>query len=144
MREIIFRAKNFNNGVWIQGYYVRLNGNKHFIYTGQSDVDCGNYYPDYYPVAAKTVGQFTGLTDKKGTKIFEGDILQTEDRIVVVEWHSPSASWDSKFVKYLDPRESWWTGILCSQWGEYAAVIGNIHDNPELLGGADNDIKRDY
>ena len=132
MREILFRAKNFDNGVWVQGYYVRLNGNKHFIYTGQSDVDCGNYYPDYYPVAAKTVGQFTGLTDKNGTKIFEGDIVKYGDFLMVIVWDEFFSSFMLAFSLDGNYHETMSNSHI------YLEVIGNIHDNPELIGGADN------
>ena len=130
MREILFRGKRLDNGEWVQGVFVPDYTQTAFYITKVGEF-CHKVDPE-------TVGQFTGLTDKNGTKVFEGDILQTEDRIVVVEWHRRSASWDSKFVKFLEPRESRWAGILCSQWGEYAAVIGNIYDNPDLIGGADN------
>lgn len=140
MREILFRAKNFDNGVWVQGYYVRLNGNKHFIYTGQSDVDCGNYYPDYYPVAAKTVGQFTGCTDKNGVKIFEGDIIQVDFQPEYIGIKSRPS-----YIGVVEYREGAF-GIYEKgkgtqyffQHGLIKTVIGNIYDNPELIGGADN------
>ena len=135
MREILFRGKNFDNGVWVQGYYVRLNGNKHFIYTGQSDVDCGNYYPDYYPVAAKTVGQFTGLTAQNG-KIFEGDICRLS-RVGTVAYGK--ITFKNGGYWFVDDD---FGGLLrlcdCKTHGFNIEIIGNIHDNPELIGGADN------
>ena len=127
---------NFDNGVWVQGYYVRLNGNKHFIYTGQSDVDCGNYYPDYYPVAAKTVGQFTGLTDKNGTKIFEGDIVKDEYILGKVVYNTKQEDFDGAASFMIDDVDD---GLQSYRFWNSVEVIGNIHDNPELLkGGADN------
>jgi uncharacterized phage protein (TIGR01671 family) len=84
-------------------------------------------------VVPETVGQYTGLTDKNGEKIFEGDILDCGDRIVRVSWHEMCGTWDCDFVRYK--------GTLCSngiepvEWKYRAEKIGNIHDNPELLEG---------
>ena len=141
MREILFRGKRTYDGKWLYGNLIIDCIGKLHVISPEYFYEDGHHlmYDDDtdQPVFINpiTIGQYTGMKDKNGKKIFEGDILQTEDEIVVVEWHKPSASWYSKFVKYLEPREHWWTGILCSQWGEYATVIGNIHDNPEMLKG---------
>ena len=138
MREILFRGKRCDNGEWVQGFYVRAdhhwhnNGiHKDWIICGASANGGWFALHNKYAVKTDTVGQYTGLTDKNGKKIFEGDILHTEDRLVYVSWHEPSAQWDTNFIKYISDDR--WTGILNSQWRRYATVIGNIHDNPELL-----------
>ena len=123
MRDILFRGKRSDNGNWIQGsLFVRINDAYLFplpIATSKAKVD------------PQTVGQFTGQIDKIGRKIFEGDILQTEDRLVVVVWNDRAGCWDSNFVRYIEKPS--WTGITYSQWRRWATIIGNIHDNPELL-----------
>ena len=137
MREILFRGKCVDMGYWVEGFYAYLyacKGHKsHRIYTGYSETDCGVYYPDWCEVDTTTVGQFTGLTDKNGKKIFEGDIVRCismtdmANMVVIFE--------DGEFRMVLCERyKNYIPGC-----GFYAIrcfdkeVIGNIHDNPELL-----------
>jgi uncharacterized phage protein (TIGR01671 family) len=138
MREILFRGFSTDSGEWVEGFLVQTKSHTYIIQPGWYNDDLFiSLYNIIDKVDPATVGQFTGLTDKNGKKIFEGDILQTEDRIVAVAWHNASACWDSNFIRYVG--EERWTGILNSQWGRWATVIGNIHDNPELLEGVMKD-----
>ena len=133
MREIIFRGKRKDNGEWVEGYYGEYyNGKKNIscISIPSKEAVSGSLCYDIIP---ETVGQYTGLTDKNGTKIFEGDILsghldelfpEDESRYPVV-WHD--YGWHIKCGnKSLDTLEQWWVA-------KFLEVIGNIHDNPELL-----------
>lgn len=148
MREILFRGKRLDNGEWVTG-----------------DLRHGGYYlndPDVYivvlfagtvinyPVDPATVGQYTGLKDKHGKRIFEGDMLKPfDDEIdkMVVEFHHGS------FLLCLYGErgymgEGGWVeegnyGVFecesLSSYGDDVEIIGTIHDNPELLEGGVND-----
>lgn len=136
MREILFRGKRVDNGEWLYGYLVKHNG-RCYIYYEEPDEMCqtGNWLLNN-EVIPETVGQFTGLTDKNGTKIFEGDIVIQHVRETrkgspcLVEFRKGKfqAHYISEirfFDRYYDINS-------------YTKNIGNIHDNPELLkGGAD-------
>lgn len=130
MREILFRGKRVDNGEWVVGYLVK-NNDDYLIFNAK-----GSYY-DTFTVETKTIGQYTGLENKKGTKIFEGDIVkvkitQTEDiriygnckyKVGVIIYNEEFALFTCKnnFMNFIN-----WA------FNEYE-VIGNIHDNPELL-----------
>lgn len=124
MREILFRGKRTDNGQWVEGWaYPFTNGG----YVGKDNRMCirnGMYAKDIYEIAPETVGQYTGLTDKNGRKIFEGDIIKDVDtgKVFSIEWHEPA------FVRVDNRRYFFWD--MCAESYE---VIGNIYESPELL-----------
>lgn len=137
-REILFRGKN-KKGEWIEGYLSW--GNK--ISYKNTNVCAGQAYfdgTDFYTIEScvinpKTLGQFTGLTDVNGTKIFEGDIVAFEDVISTENGYSEQGCrgkvvWDNETARFEV------TNKLSAESYEVlweCEVIGNIHDNPELL-----------
>ena len=138
MREILFRGKRISNSKWVEGFMY----SQHFPLEFRDDFYIRCYDTDYL-VIPETVGQYTGLTDKNGVKIFEGDICRFKrfNDICVgkIIFNVTTAS----FVM--------WYQSIVGAYGEKAAhkmllsvcdnieVIGNIHDNSELLkGGEDN------
>ena len=139
MREIIFRGKRKDNGEWVEGYYARKGVNKdtfkHFICVMTFNVNGNTYSSMFYltdiEVIPETVGQYTGLTDKNGTKIFEGDILSAHlddgypenETMLEVVWHNNG--WYGKNGKFFDDFDN--------GFEKYFEVIGNVHDNLELL-----------
>ena len=140
MREILFHGKRCDNGEWVQGFYVRAdhhwhkNGiHKDWIALGASANGGWFALHNKYAVKAETVGQYTGLTDKNGKKIFEGDIVEwflpevsEYPSMAYIEYDEESFAWRVCWKEY-DP--DWLEGLN----KEYISVIGNIHDNPELL-----------
>ena len=134
MREILFRGKTpsqdeyFDDGEWVEGFYTRFNGKEHRIYSGYAETDCGDYYPDWCNVRAETVGQYTDLTDKNSKKIFEGDIIKADNwlhqnmKVYTVVFEDGGF-----YAKYKD-EDGWNFDHLGN-----IEVIGNIHDNKDLL-----------
>ena len=153
MREILFRGKlkaengEFQKGEWVYGDFVTL-------------IDGKEKHPHIYgkgEVKAETIGQYTGLTDKNGKEIFEGDIFKFPDEIWESSYTSCGTEYDSwtvenygvvgfcedtgrfDFIKYkfnensveADLHEN--HNIEFCEFVSDLEIIGNIHDNPELL-----------
>lgn len=164
MREILFRGKRLDNGDWVIGFLTMMWYQYHIVsYENKNTAYC---------VDPETIGQFTGLTDKNVTKIFEGDILKQKtttkfaevspfewERYGVVrfgyhDWGDKNEAGYASEGWYIEPLRSvsvkpknYGVGYIqsglnqCDILDEYypMEVIGNIYDNPELLGGgADN------
>lgn len=128
MRDIIFRGKRLNNGEWVEGDYFRKyiydrydNGSLHHLIGWQVTDNDGEKFNDYEDVDPDTVGQYTGLQDKNGKKIFEGDILSDGAFTYEVRYKGTG------FVTILDGH------VYTMDTRPTKIVIGNIHDNPELL-----------
>lgn len=139
MREILFRGKQITDGVWVIGGIDTSTDEKPYILKraryrpDTRDWDTAEYYeknPTYtracIEVVPETVGQWTGLTDKNGKKIFEGDIVYNGSGDPgIVKWFYGS------FVIHFTNGDVWDVSQYIKE--EYTEVIGNIHDNPELL-----------
>ena len=144
MREILFRGKRICDDEWIEGYFGRY-------YNGESDVACisipsnGFFGLSSYDVDPETVGQYTGLNDKNGNKIFEGDILSIAQKgDSVGRYFDPPIKYPANVVVKWDLCVWMWEVILQEKfylhfpdaWCHYECeIIGNIYDNPELIGG---------
>ena len=137
MREILFRGKREDNDEWVYGYYVKLPdaaGSVCFMHVPAGNPDERN---TAHYVALETVGQYTGLTDKNGNKIFEGDLLQNtlDSSISIVEWNENHTAFTLKQIGLHN------LGVGGTIYGfpkighEVYLIIGNIYDNPELIGG---------
>lgn len=150
MREILFRGKDIKTGEWVDGCLLKVSIENEVFWM----IFCDRYTFDgsdvksttHAAVDSNTIGQYTGLKDKNGKRIFEGDLLKPfDDEIdkMVVEFHhggfvlclygdrgyrSESGEWEYDGSNY---------GVIecepLSSYGEDIEVIGNIHDNPEML-----------
>ena len=125
MRDIIFRGKRISDGEWVEGYLgVEVGGAPVIEYCG-TDEDVGDYVEEQF-VNPESIGQYTGLTDKNGTKIFEGDILHAAQGDFVVRWSENICSFVAGEKERMRP-------CMNSGTMKHCEVIGNIHDNPELI-----------
>ena len=145
MREILFRGKTLEeNPRWVKGYYT-------FDHKPWIDVKDGNNFCifDSREIDPSTLGEFTGLYDRNGVRVFEGDILRISKETdplgnyyypkvpypcnVIVKWDFCAWNWETitKDKRYIS---------FPYAWGHYSCeVIGNVYDNPELLEEAQND-----
>lgn len=128
MREILFRGKRVDNGEWETGSLLveRMNTSDQQVMIA----DKMTGYPTL--VLPETIGQYTGLTDKNGKKVFEGDILEgdLEDNL------DPGAKWRSVVVwgKFGWNCKGGHVSLPIDEFDiKEGEVIGNIHDNPELM-----------
>lgn len=127
MREIKFRA-------WHEGHQTMVNFDN-------AKVKKDQYQASY--LAALMDGeygdvlmQFTGLTDKNGAEVFEGDIIQNKlGRVCKVVWFNSAGCWDSDYLydTDADSKHELSDGFAPNRWWANVEVIGNIHSNPELL-----------
>lgn len=123
MREILFRGKRIENGEWVYGSLV-------LWYDGSISIETGVYDAPMYAVDPATIGQFTGLTDKNGKRIFEGDILRQKKNGVYGFPFSVVFD-DGGFMWNENGRRDFLYQSIC----DTCEVIGNIHDNYEFLEG---------
>ena len=148
MREILFRGKEKNSGEWIYGDLRHISdGHGGYILCIVDNTNGRNNDVTGVEVVPKTVGQYTGHTDKNGVMIFEGDIVKgtaySATTIGVIVWIDEISSFGVRRVNAPNPTAWVNSSILrCVSLGktdEFAAeVIGNIHGNPELLNAAAN------
>jgi hypothetical protein len=121
MREILFRGKGTDGGLWSEGSLVQLE-----------TVTTIYVWPDgeEFEVDTETVGQYTGLRDKNNKRIFEGDIVLAGDRKSYATVYFTRGGWHLKFANSSEmlPDNSF-----------HCVVVGNIHDNPELLEAKENE-----
>lgn len=151
MREILFRGKHVDNGEWIEGYYYFDPYPEHAYIVRWNSFGMG--FNEFIRIDPLTVCQCTGLKDRNGDRIFEGDIVQIwwlcdeSDPPVkykaVVEFGNPNREFNWGYQ--LRPLDYILYNLDILLWVEgendraFCEIIGNIHDNPELL-EVNNDV----
>ena len=139
MREILFRGKHVDNGEWVYGYYVPACFGRFPCRPAIVPEPNGTWRP--IEVELETIGQYTGLTDKNGKKIFEGDVVHVNYTLLyrksssvivqekIIDYKAKVMFSKGRFhLKVFDGIE-----YELSEDSSVREVIGNIHDNPELL-----------
>lgn len=145
-REILFRGKRVDNGEWVYGYlfddgyqnprHVFVGGLMIDEYKGTACDEWDINGIDFYDVKPNTICQYTGLTDKNGKKIFEGDIVRYGEVCGEVKFGLHESNWQigkynqGFFVTF--PKEYLLRNEL-GYWRNKIVVVGNVFDNPELL-----------
>ena len=141
MREILFRGKRLQGGEWVEGHFFKSDINKRERNSGKATMiftpDCDTFITvpechNSFMVVSDTVGQYTGLNDKNGKRIFEGDIakvLQGKDKDIAYVGFENGAFMLYPKTGNIYERTLW--SYWYNDWD--IEVIGNITDNPELL-----------
>ena len=143
MREILFRGKRVDNGEWVEGLFVHMNEYPE-MWVPFTDEEMERFKGHIFEkirgiwvkVNRETIGQFTGLFDKHGKKIFEGDIVKY--RRVAHREIIYKVIWQQELSRFAFMTCSA-HGYNLYEWAEESKVkhmyevVGNIHDNPELL-----------
>jgi len=128
MREIVFRGKHKASGKWCEGNLHVDKQGVAIITPDDTPLGC------YGQVDPDTVGQYTGLTDKDGRKVFEGDIVSAH-----FDWNDPEAEskaiveWDNDNFRWVTHQPGYDPDAITDFDKGLWLVIGNVHDNPELM-----------
>ena len=142
MTEILFRGKRADSGEWVEGDLLQTryhSGHIEYQIMPQTPVSSA------YPVLSETIGQYTGLTDRNGTMIFEGDILASTIEIIDCNDEGYSISYGREDIGVVEYRRD--AFLITHKPGNWARsffgcdnyVLGNVFDNPELLDGGEGD-----
>ena len=153
MREILFRGKALSKSTflksedgWVYGVPVPITIDAYHTDRveivkchGYDELDCYNLLSEDDEVDPKTIGQYTGLKDKNGRKIFEGDIVKCSEPKVPADHVPILIYYENGAFMYRFARKPWAFNVapindVCYGLDvEECEIIGNIHDNPELL-----------
>lgn len=118
MREFLFRGKNVDNDEWVEGVDVMHN-------TIRGELCLSNTNQDWVRIIPSTIRQYIGATDKNGKQIFEDDVVNYNNTLYVVKYIS-------QYCRFAGVNQH----TICAVFNfKNSVIVGNIHDNPELLEG---------
>lgn len=128
MREILFRGKRVDNGEWVVGDLLQWHDD--YCQIVRTDNRGGKFI-----AAPETIGQYTGLKDANGNKIFEGDIVKDQEirlfgKVVFSKAENDTGYMIEDVVYGLQNYNGFWNCV---------EILGNIHDNPEMIKGGDDE-----
>lgn len=126
MREILFRGKgnpdyNEGDGSWFEGYLTYNDGNYQIVDK--------NFFKNHI-VIKETIGQYTGLNDKNGKKIYEGDIIDFEDR---KDCNYGVIKYSAEFTEFYFEHDGCYDSLGFCYHNYDLEIVGNIYDNPDLI-----------
>ena len=142
MRDILFKAKRIDNGEWVEGYYAvaidKRGLKQHNILVADHHLG----YFKWFVIDEKTLCQYTCLTDKNGNKIWENDVVKYHfgDDVATIKFGRYQSCFDSQKTCHVGFFVDWQKGYMRKDLGYWVEmidcnIIGNIFDNPELIGG---------
>lgn len=133
MHEILFRGKRTDNGEWVEGsLHIDPDLKTASIWWFGYSPDEMERWEEAESVDSETVGQFTGLTDKNGRKIFEGDIVEYDEELCPVVYEPDAGMFELCGFGFVADFSYIDSSIFCE-------IVGNIYDNPEMLEMSKND-----
>ena len=130
MRDILFRGKRLDNGAWVYGSLLQVECDDGSIVTDIFERKDSGGDAEVHP---STVGQYTGLKDKHGNRIFEGDVLTVDGEVGCFELKFNENT--AMFIMDGDAIRASFNIF----GNDEVEVVGNIHDNPELLEGGESE-----
>lgn len=121
-RVVKFRGKRVDNGKWVYGYYQELvDSVNHLYWINEPNGDITDVVPE-------TVGQYTGLKDRDGVEIYEGDVLIFDGYKFVILWNEERGGFHMDYWMFDEQYD-------LSEFSQTSEIISNIHDDPELMEG---------
>lgn len=127
-REIKFRGKSIYDEEWLYGSLVKIEKDRYAVIPSLNDIEIGKSI-SMYEVCLETIGQFTGLLDKNGKEIYEGDIIKGFDIIIEV-WYSEDGAC---FMAEMKEPQNDMVDILGGYDTARMEIIANIYDHPQLI-----------
>lgn len=130
MRDISFRGKRVEDGMWCYGFYFEYDGGAYIQFPVVRGVDLEPEL-ECHEIIPETMGEYTGLRDKNFKKIYEGDIVYCKGMRWAIVHDEQRTGFAGRLI--CNDRFADWLGSMDSEQTELYEIIGNIHDDPKLM-----------